>query len=130
MKQSLVKIRVHTPFTFTHPNYEVEKFAAGVHSVAPEVAENWFTLEHAEVIDGGQGAEAGDLAEALAQLADLQKQLALEKDKVVELTEQRDARDLTIVEYVATIGKCDDTIADLQKQLTAALTEGAKGGKK
>lgn len=123
MKQSLVKIRVHTPFTFTHPNYEVEKFAAGVHSVAPEVAENWFTLEHAEVIDGGQGAEAGDLAEALAQLA-------LEKDKVAELTQQRDARDLTIVEHVATIGKCDDTIADLQTQLAAALTEGAKGGKK
>ena len=43
MKQSLVRIRVHTPFTFTHPNYEVEKFSAGLHSVAPEVAENWFT---------------------------------------------------------------------------------------
>ena len=54
MKQSLVRIRVHTPFTFTHPNYEVEKFSAGLHSVAPEVAENWFTTEHAEVIDGGK----------------------------------------------------------------------------
>lgn len=130
MKQSLVKIRVHTPFTFTHPSYEVEKFATGVHSVAPEVAENWFTLEHAEVIDGGKGDDAGVSVEALAQIADLQTQLALEKDKVVELTEQRDARDLTIVEHVATIGKCDDTIADLQTQLAAALTEGAKGGKK
>ncbi|EMH4134470.1 hypothetical protein RGJ11_004173, partial [Serratia marcescens] len=85
MKQSLVKIRVHTPFTFTHPNYEVEKFSAGLHSVAPEVAENWFTLEHAEVIDGGKSDNAGAPAEVLAQIADLQKQLAEEKSKVADL---------------------------------------------
>ncbi|HIE0938539.1 hypothetical protein PTR08_01895 [Serratia ureilytica] len=130
MKQSLVKIRVHTPFTFTHPNYEVEKFSAGLHSVAPEVAENWFTLEHAEVIDGGKSDNAGAPAEVLAQIADLQKQLAEEKSKVADLTTERDERDQIIAEHVSTIGKCDDTIADLQKQLAAALTEGAKGGKK
>ena len=88
MKQSLVKIRVHTPFTFTHLNYEVEKFSVGVHSVAPEVAENWFIQEYAEIVDGSQPENTGVPAEALAQ------------------------------------------IADLQKQLAAALTEGAKGGKK
>lgn len=116
MKQSLVKIRVHTPFTFTHLNYEVEKFAVGVHSVAPEVAENWFIQEYAEILDDGQPDNAGAPAEVLAQIADL--------------TTERDERDQIIAEHVATIGKCDDTIADLQKQLAAALTEGAKGGKK
>ncbi len=130
MKQSLVKIRVHTPFTFTHLNYEVEKFAVGVHSVAPEVAENWFIQEYAEILDDGQPDNAGAPAEVLAQIADLQKLLALEKDKVDELKAQRDAQEQTIAEHVTTIGKCDDTIADLQKQLAAALTEGAKGGKK
>ncbi|BEO70490.1 hypothetical protein SMQE32_13090 [Serratia marcescens] len=130
MKQSLVKIRVHTPFTFTHLNYEVEKFAVGVHSVAPEVAENWFIQEYAEILDDGQPDNAGAPAEVLAQIADLQKQLAEEKSKVADLTTERDERDQLIAEHVATIGKCDDTIADLQKQLAAALTEGAKGGKK
>ncbi|CAI0892939.1 MULTISPECIES: STY1053 family phage-associated protein [Serratia] len=130
MKQSLVKIRVHTPFTFTHLNYEVEKFAVGVHSVAPEVAENWFIQEYAEILDDGQPDNAGAPAEVLAQIADLQKQLAEEKSKVADLTTERDERDQIIAEHVSTIGKCDDTIADLQKQLAAALTEGAKGGKK
>ncbi|WP_237159141.1 STY1053 family phage-associated protein [Serratia marcescens] len=130
MKQSLVKIRVHTPFSFTHADYRQEAFSAGVHAVAPEVAENWFTQEHAEIVDGSQPEETGVPAEALAQIADLQKQLAEEKSKVADLTTERDERDQIIAEHVATIGKCDDTIADLQKQLAAALSEGAKGGKK
>ncbi|RTF14856.1 hypothetical protein D7028_13005 [Serratia marcescens] len=98
--------------------------------MAPEVAENWFTQEHAEIVDGSQPENTGVPAEALAQIADLQKQLAEEKSKVADLTTERDERDQIIAEHVATIGKCDDTIADLQKQLAAALTEGAKGGKK
>ncbi|WP_434462856.1 STY1053 family phage-associated protein [Serratia plymuthica] len=103
----------------------------GIHDCFPEhVKKHWAFTHHAKPLsesDLQQEQQDGKLSQRVdtleEQLADLQKLLGLEKDKVTELTEQRDARDKTIDEHVA-------TIADLQKLLEAEQNKVADNAKK
>lgn len=130
------KIRVHTAFDFTKPDYSQVHFAVGDHSVEDTVADHWFTLVHAEILSGGKEEQEEVDALFQAEIANLQDQLSAEQDKVVELEKTVAERDRTIAEHVQAITDSDSTIANLQDQLKnvqaqlAAQTEGAKGGKK
>lgn len=130
------KIRVHTAFAFTKPDYSQVHFAVGDHSVEDSVAEHWFTLQHAEVLGGGKEEQAEVDALFQAEIANLQDQLSAEQDRGALLAKAVAERDQVIAEHVQTITDSDSTIANLQDQLKtvqaqlAAQTEGAKGGKK
>lgn len=130
------KIRVHTAFDFTKPDYSQVHFAVGDHSVEASVAEHWFTLQHAEILGGGKEEQAEVDALFQAEIANLQDQLTAEQDKVAMLTKVVAERNQAIAEHVQTITDSDSTIANLQDQLKsvqaqlAAQTEGTKGGKK
>lgn len=103
----------------------------GIHDSFPDhVKKHWAFSHHAKPLsdsDLQQEQQGGELSLRVAtleeQLAELQKLLGLEKDKVTELTEQRDARDKTIDEHVA-------TIAELQKLLEAEQQKVAENAKK
>lgn len=130
------KIRVHTAFAFTKPDYSQVHFAVGDHSVEDSVAEHWFTLQNAEVLGGGKEEQAEVDALFQAEIANLQDQLSAEQDRGALLAKAVAERDQVIAEHVQTITDSDSTIANLQDQLKtvqaqlAAQTEGAKGGKK
>ncbi|EKN3571706.1 hypothetical protein V3443_004389, partial [Yersinia enterocolitica] len=47
-----MKIAVHTPFKLSLAGQPDIAFLVGTHTVTKDVAEHWFTLAHAEVIDG------------------------------------------------------------------------------
>lgn len=130
------KIRVHTAFAFTKPDYSQVHFAVGDHSVEDSVADHWFTLVHAEILSGGKEEQEEVDALFQAEIANLQDQLSAEQGKVDSLTKAVAERDQAIAGHVQTIADSDNTIANLQDQLKsvqaqlAAQTEGAKGGKK
>lgn len=130
------KIRVHTAFAFTKPDYSQVHFAVGDHSVEDSVADHWFTLVHAEILSGGKEEQEEVDALFQAEIANLQDQLSTEQGKVDSLTKAITERDQAIAGHVQTIADSDNTIANLQDQLKnvqaqlAAQTEGAKGGKK
>ncbi|CAI0817554.1 STY1053 family phage-associated protein [Serratia proteamaculans] len=94
------------------------ELSPGIHDRFPEhVKSHWAFSAYVAPLnesDLEQEQQSADLSLRVAALegevTDLQKLLELEKDKVTELTEQRDVRDQTIDEHLA-------TIADLQKLL-------------
>ncbi|KGA50466.1 Uncharacterised protein [Yersinia frederiksenii] len=83
-----MKIAVHTPFKLSLPGQQDIAFLVGTHTVTKDVAEHWFTLAHAEVIDGEIEQSNTDLQ---ASILEMQKQI---DDQVLELA----ARDHTILE--------------------------------
>ncbi|CQH61399.1 STY1053 family phage-associated protein [Yersinia frederiksenii] len=83
-----MKIAVHTPFKLSLPGQQDITFLVGTHTVTKDVAEHWFTLAHAEVIDGEIEQSNTDLQ---ASILEMQKQI---DDQVLELA----ARDHTILE--------------------------------
>ncbi|HGI5912199.1 TPA: hypothetical protein ACJTCA_001902 [Yersinia enterocolitica] len=83
-----MKIAVHTPFKLSLAGQPDIGFLVGTHKVTKEVAEHWFTLAHAEVIDAETEHGNTDLH---ASILEMQKQI---DDQVLELA----ARDHTILE--------------------------------
>lgn len=94
------------------------ELSPGIHDRFPEhVKSHWAFSAYVAPLnesDLEQEQQSADLSLRVAALegevTDLQKLLELEKDKVTELTGQRDVRNQTIDEHLA-------TIADLQKLL-------------
>ncbi|WP_226968391.1 STY1053 family phage-associated protein [Yersinia frederiksenii] len=83
-----MKIAVHTPFKLSLPGQQDIAFLVGTHTVTKDIAEHWFTLAHAEVIDGEIEQSNTDLQ---ASILEMQKQI---DDQALELV----ARDHTILE--------------------------------
>ncbi|CND92536.1 Uncharacterised protein [Yersinia rohdei] len=75
-----MKIAVHTPFKLSLPGQPDIAFLVGTHTVTKDVAEHWFTLAHAEVIDGEIEQSNANLQ---ASILEMQKQIdELTKPKV------------------------------------------------
>jgi hypothetical protein len=76
----MMKIAVHTPFKLSLPGQQDISFLVGTHTVTKDVAEHWFTLAHAEVIDGEIEQSNTDLQ---VSILEMQKQIdELTKPKV------------------------------------------------
>ncbi|WP_050540020.1 STY1053 family phage-associated protein [Yersinia rohdei] len=76
----MMKIAVHTPFKLSLPGQPDIAFLVGTHTVTKDVAEHWFTLAHAEVIDGEIEQSNANLQ---ASILEMQKQIdELTKPKV------------------------------------------------
>ncbi|EKN3834095.1 TPA: hypothetical protein PXJ37_002372 [Yersinia enterocolitica] len=68
----MMKIAVHTPFKLSLAGQPDIAFLVGTHTVTKDVAEHWFTLAHAEVIDGEVEQNNTDLQ---ASILEMQKQI-------------------------------------------------------
>ncbi|WP_145490110.1 STY1053 family phage-associated protein [Yersinia rohdei] len=68
----MMKIAVHTPFKLSLPGQPDIAFLVGTHTVTKDVAEHWFTLAHAEVIDGEIEQSNANLQ---ASILEMQKQI-------------------------------------------------------
>lgn len=97
------KIRVHTPFNFTHSDGTSQRFEAGEHTVDESVAGHWFVTAHADV---NGDARNGDDDKAFQALID-------------SLTTQLADKDKTIGDLQLSVTEKDATIADLTTQLAA-----------
>ncbi|WHS97795.1 MAG: hypothetical protein LZT29_00672 [Pantoea stewartii] len=120
------RIRVHTPFTFNDTDYTKTDFDVGVHNVKNDIADHWFTLRHAEVLDktdnGSDGANQGKIDELNAKIAELTTQNTELTAKNGDLTAQVTAAAEGLTERNALIEE--------QKQKIAELTEQVNGAKK
>ncbi|WFQ80502.1 hypothetical protein PXH59_05035 [Xenorhabdus sp. SF857] len=100
----MMKIRVHTPFRFTHDNGESETFTGGTHNVSESVAQHWFVQAHAEVIDAVENTEQVGhellIAELRASTTDLTQQLAERDTQIAELKQQLEERDNQIARLI------------------------------
>ncbi|WP_404704969.1 hypothetical protein [Yersinia vastinensis] len=88
-----MKIAVHTPFKLSLPGQPDIAFLVGTHTVTKDVAEHWFTLAYAEVIDGEIEQSNADMQAA-----------------ILEMQKQIDEQVLALVAR-------DDTILEMQKQI-------------
>ncbi|MBC8950246.1 hypothetical protein [Xenorhabdus sp. TS4] len=90
----MMKIRVHTPFRFTHDNGESETFTVGTHNVSESVAQHWFVQAHAEIIDAignaSGNAEPFDHESAYVELRGI---IAERDTQISELKQQLEERD-------------------------------------
>jgi len=124
------KIRVHTPFELTLPDYTKRNFAEGLQLVEDDIADHWFVKRYSEPAEGeslpvGDGESAliidglrGEIAELTGQLAELQGQIQAAAEGLQE-------RNTAIAEK-------DQQIAELTGQLTelSAKLEKNNGAKK
>lgn len=117
------KIRVHTAFSFTNPDYSQTNFSVGDHSVKDSIAEHWFTLEHAEILGGGKEEQAEVDALFQSEITNLQEQLIAEQGKVVELEKMVSDRDQVIAGHVQTISDSETSITNLREQLKNAKNQ-------
>lgn len=110
----------------------------GIYDSFPEhVKKHWAFTHHAKPLsesDFQQEQQSADLSLRVAALegevSDLQKLLELEKDKVTELTDQRDVRDQTIDEHLATIGDLQKLLAEKEPVKEPDGEKGAENAKK
>lgn len=110
----------------------------GIHDHFPDhVKKHWAFSHHAKPLsesDLQQEQQEGELSLRVTtledQLAELQKLLELEKDKVTELTEQRDVRDQTIDEHLATIADLQKLLAEKEPVKEPDGEKGAENAKK
>ncbi|MGX1960100.1 STY1053 family phage-associated protein [Serratia proteamaculans] len=110
----------------------------GIHDNFPDhVKKHWAFTHHAKPLsesDLQQEQQDGELSLRVAtledQLADLQRLLEVEKDKVTELTEQRDVRDQTIDEHLATIADLQKLLAEKEPVKEPDGEKGAENAKK
>ncbi|HCK02912.1 MAG TPA: hypothetical protein DHV72_23215 [Serratia grimesii] len=110
----------------------------GIHDNFPEhVKKHWAFTHHAKPLsesDFQQEQQSADLSLRVAALegevTDLQKLLELEKDKVTEMTDQRDARDQTIDEHLATIADLQKLLAEKEPVKEPDGEKGAENAKK
>ncbi len=112
-----MKIAVHTPFKLSLPGQPDIAFLVGTHTVTKDVAEHWFTLAHAEVIDGETEQSNTEL-----------------QASVIEMQGRFDAQERSLVETIHDLQKKlseqteenhshNATIADLQKRLNEQADE-------
>lgn len=114
------------------------ELSPGIHDGFPaKVKEHWAFSAYVAPLnesDLEQEQQSVDLSLRVASLegevTDLQNLLALEKDKVAELTEQRDARDQTIDEHLATIADLQNLLAEKEPVKEPDGEKGAENAKK
>lgn len=110
----------------------------GIHDSFPEhVKKHWAFTHHVKPLsesDLQQEQQSADLSLRVTvlegEVTDLQKLLALEKDKVTELAEQRDVRDQSIGEHLATIADLQKLLAEKEPVKEPDGEKGAENAKK
>lgn len=121
-KEKLVTIHVHTPFKLTHTDNSVQEFGKGRHNVPEAVASHWFVEAYTEALGDYpppniDEAGAQRIAELEGKVTELQQLLKIEKDKVVEQTEQLQAAANGLVERNEQITALNTQVADLTARL-------------
>lgn len=121
-KEKLVTIHVHTPFKLTHADNSVQEFGKGRHNVPESVAAHWFVEEYTEALGDFtppnlDEAGAQRIAELEGKVTELQRLLEIEKDKVVEQSEQLQAAAGGLVERNEQITALNTQVADLTARL-------------
>lgn len=115
-----MKIAVHTPFKLSLAGQPDIAFLVGTHKVTQEVAEHWFTLAHAEVIDAETEHSNTDLQAAMIEMQgriDQQERVAVERvTTIYDLQKQ-------LSEQIEENHAHNATIADLQKRLNEQADE-------
>ncbi|CNC24900.1 Uncharacterised protein [Yersinia frederiksenii] len=115
-----MKIAVHTPFKLSLPGQPDIAFLVGTHTVTKDVAEHWFTLAHAEVIDGETEQSNTDLQ---ASMSEMQGRIdELEREAVERVNTIYDLQK-KLSERVEENHSCNATIANLQKRLDEQADE-------
>lgn len=121
----MMKIRVHTPFRFTHANGESQAFTVGNYDVSESVARHWFVQAHAETIGAVEDTVQVDHEAIYTELreiiAERDNQLAERDTQIAELKQQLEERDNQIAGLVLQEPKPDQT---------AVNTGGKNGGNK
>ncbi|CFV37540.1 STY1053 family phage-associated protein [Yersinia pseudotuberculosis] len=115
-----MKIAVHTPFKLSLAGQPDISFLVGTHKVTKDVAEHWFTLAHAEVIDAETEHSNTDLQASMIEMQgriDQQERVAVERvTTIYDLQKQ-------LSEQVEENHSHNATIADLQKRLSEQTDE-------
>ncbi|EPB6106980.1 hypothetical protein AB8991_05990 [Yersinia enterocolitica] len=115
-----MKIAVHTPFKLSLAGQPDIGFLVGTHKVTKEVAEHWFTLAHAEVIDGETEQSNTDLQACISEMQgriDELERVAVERVSAIYDLQKK------LSEQVEENHSCNATIADLQKRLNEQADE-------
>ncbi|MDC9598626.1 STY1053 family phage-associated protein [Xenorhabdus anantnagensis] len=93
----MMKIRVHTPFRFTHDNGESETFTVGTYDVNESVAKHWFVQAHAEINGAVEDTAPVDnepvIHELGTRITELDNQLVERDTQIAELKQQLEERD-------------------------------------
>ncbi|HDL6968668.1 TPA: hypothetical protein PXM19_004260 [Yersinia enterocolitica] len=136
-----MKIAVHTPFKLSLAGQPDINFLVGTHKVTKEVAEHWFTLAHAEVIDGETEQSNTDLQASMSEMQgriDELERVAVERvsaiydlqRKLSEQVEENHSHSTTIVDLQKRLNEQADeidsrnaNIVDLQKRLNEQADE-------
>ncbi len=109
-----MKIAVHTAFKLSLAGQPDIGFLVGTHKVTKEVAEHWFTLAHAEVIDGEVEQSNTDLQASILEMQkqiDEQAQALADRDNsIIEMQKQID-------EQAQALADRDNSIIEMQKQI-------------
>ncbi|WP_053014322.1 STY1053 family phage-associated protein [Xenorhabdus griffiniae] len=108
-----MKIRVHTPFRFTHDNGESQAFTVGNYDVSESVAQHWFVQAHAETIGAVEDTVQDDHEAIYTELreiiAERDNQLVERGTQIAELKQQLEERDTRIDELVLGLAKPNQT---------------------
>ncbi|HHD9887376.1 TPA: hypothetical protein ACOZVG_003871 [Yersinia enterocolitica] len=127
-----MKIAVHTPFKLSLAGQPDIGFLVGTHKVTKEVAEHWFTLAHAEVIDGETEQSNTDLQASVIEMQgrfDEKERMLVEtiydlQKKLGEQVEENHSHSATIVDLQKRLNEQADeidsrnaNIVDLQNQI-------------
>ncbi|WP_186370176.1 MULTISPECIES: STY1053 family phage-associated protein [Yersinia] len=112
-----MKIAVHTPFKLSLAGQPDIGFLVGTHKVTKEVAEHWFTMAHAEVIDGETEQSNTDLQ---ASVIEMQGRFDEQERVLVETIYDLQKK---LSEQVEENHTHNATIADLQKRLNEQADE-------
>ncbi|MBS0054419.1 hypothetical protein KEM40_03050 [Yersinia sp. Marseille-Q3913] len=113
----MMKIAVHTPFKLSLAGQPDIGFLVGTHKVTKEVAEHWFTMAHAEVIDGETEQSNTDLQ---ASVIEMQGRFDEQERVLVETIYDLQKK---LSEQVEENHTHNATIADLQKRLNEQADE-------
>lgn len=112
-----MKIAVHTPFKLSLAGQPDIGFLVGTHKVTKDVAEHWFTMAHAEVIDGETEQSNTDLQ---ASVIEMQGRFDEQERVLVETIYDLQKK---LSEQVEENHTHNATIADLQKRLNEQADE-------
>lgn len=124
------KIRVHTPFELTLPDYTKRHFVAGLQLVEDDIAEHWFVKRYSEPAEG-ESLPASDGESALI-IERLQGELAELTGQVAEMQGQIQAAAEGLQERNTAIAEKDQQLAELTGQVAelSAKLEKGNGAKK